>query len=230
MTVAQTQLRLSCSELPEPALTLVPNPCRSINMLSVKSHPLGNERTLYDRYRGTFPVFSNDIQGLAAVVVAGILAAQPLTRRRLSEHTYLFAGEGRGATAAAEVCGQNQLHEWRGLLTGLGMPGGKTCSAASADVEFQAPVPASRRSARVLRSKCHAAFVPCAAHVCSNLSIMFAATVAGHSHSHCPRDGADHHGRPEAHLAVRFPGAPSPLPSNEDLSRVGRRAAVRRLL
>ncbi len=31
-------------------------------------------------------------------------AAQPLTGKRLSEHTIMFAGDGRGATAAAEVC------------------------------------------------------------------------------------------------------------------------------
>lgn len=55
------------------------------------------------RYRGDFPVFSDDIQGIAAVVIAGVMAAQPLTGKRMSEHTYLFAGEGRGATAVAEV-------------------------------------------------------------------------------------------------------------------------------
>ena len=56
------------------------------------------------RYRGDFPVFSDDIQGIAAVVIAGMLAAQPLTGKSLSQHTFLFAGEGRGATATAEVC------------------------------------------------------------------------------------------------------------------------------
>ena len=55
------------------------------------------------RYRGDFPVFSDDIQGIAAVVIAGMLAAQPLTGKSLSQHTFLFAGEGRGATATAEV-------------------------------------------------------------------------------------------------------------------------------
>lgn len=58
---------------------------------------------LHRRYRGDFPVFSDDIQGIAAVVIAGLIAAQPLTGKRLSEHTYLFAGEGRGATATAEA-------------------------------------------------------------------------------------------------------------------------------
>ena len=40
---------------------------------------------------------------MAAVLLAGIMAAQPLTGKRLSDHTYMFAGEGRGATAMAEM-------------------------------------------------------------------------------------------------------------------------------
>lgn len=56
-------------------------------------------------------MFSDDIQGIAAVVIAGMLAAQPLTGKRLSEHTFLFAGEGRGATAIAEASAAMQAHE-----------------------------------------------------------------------------------------------------------------------
>ena len=41
--------------------------------------------------------------GMAAVIMGGIIAAQPLTGKGLSEHTYMFAGEGRGATAMAEM-------------------------------------------------------------------------------------------------------------------------------
>lgn len=41
--------------------------------------------------------------GMAAVIMGGIIAAQPLTGKRLSDHTYMFAGEGRGATAMAEM-------------------------------------------------------------------------------------------------------------------------------
>jgi hypothetical protein len=38
------------------------------------------------QYSGNFPVFSDDIQGLAAVVIAGILAAAPLTSKKLADH------------------------------------------------------------------------------------------------------------------------------------------------
>lgn len=55
------------------------------------------------QYSGIFPIFSDDIQGLAAVVIAGILAAAPLTKKRLSDHTFLVAGEGRAATSIAAI-------------------------------------------------------------------------------------------------------------------------------
>ena len=55
------------------------------------------------QYSGIFPIFSDDIQGLAAVVIAGILAAVPLTKKRLSDHTFLVAGEGRAATSIAAI-------------------------------------------------------------------------------------------------------------------------------
>ncbi len=42
-------------------------------------------------------------QGTAAVVLAGILAAQPLTGRSLAEHTFMLVGDGAGGTAIAEV-------------------------------------------------------------------------------------------------------------------------------
>ena len=40
---------------------------------------------------------------MAAVIMGGIIAARPLTGKRLADHTYMFAGEGRGATAMAEM-------------------------------------------------------------------------------------------------------------------------------
>lgn len=43
------------------------------------------------------------MQGTAAVVLAGILAAQPLTGKQLSEHTFMIAGDGAAGTALAEL-------------------------------------------------------------------------------------------------------------------------------
>eukprot|EP00891_Asterochloris_glomerata_P000579 jgi/Astpho2/579/e_gw1.00013.23.1_t len=55
------------------------------------------------QYRGQLPVFADDIQGIAAVVIAGIMAAAPLTQKKLSDHTYMIVGEGRAATHIAEM-------------------------------------------------------------------------------------------------------------------------------
>ena len=49
------------------------------------------------------PVWSDDIQGTAATVVAGVLAAQPLTGKGLADHTWLFVGDGPAGTHIAEM-------------------------------------------------------------------------------------------------------------------------------
>ena len=47
--------------------------------------------------------FGEFCAGLAAVVIAGILAAGPLTSKKLADHTFLIAGEGRAATSVASI-------------------------------------------------------------------------------------------------------------------------------
>ncbi len=42
-------------------------------------------------------------QGTAAVVLAGILAAQPLTGKGLAEHDIMIAGDSAAGTAIAEL-------------------------------------------------------------------------------------------------------------------------------
>lgn len=56
------------------------------------------------------------MQGTAAVMIAGILAAQRLTGKSLSEHTYLFAGEGPAVTAIAQMVAATIARD--GLLRG----------------------------------------------------------------------------------------------------------------
>ncbi len=44
-----------------------------------------------------------DLQGLGAAVLAGVLAAAPLTKKKLLDHTFMFVGVGAAASAVAEL-------------------------------------------------------------------------------------------------------------------------------
>ena len=57
----------------------------------------------FGAYRASFPVYSDDVQGTAATVVAGVLAAGRATGKGLGDHTWLFVGDGPAATAVAEL-------------------------------------------------------------------------------------------------------------------------------
>ncbi|KAK5964831.1 Malic enzyme, partial [Trichostrongylus colubriformis] len=53
-----------------------------------------NAYTLLDRYKNEYCTFNDDIQGTAAIVVAGLIATTRVTKVKLSQSKIVFLGAG----------------------------------------------------------------------------------------------------------------------------------------
>ncbi|KHN87945.1 NAD-dependent malic enzyme, mitochondrial [Toxocara canis] len=62
-----------------------------------------NAFRLLDAFQDRYTMFNDDIQGTAAVIVAGLLTCARVTKKLVSQEKYLFFGAGAASTGIAEM-------------------------------------------------------------------------------------------------------------------------------
>ena len=71
---------------------------------------------ILERYRDKICTYNDDIQGTAAVALAGIFGALRISRQKLTDQRFLFLGGGSAATGIAELISQAMALEGMDIL------------------------------------------------------------------------------------------------------------------
>jgi malate dehydrogenase (oxaloacetate-decarboxylating) len=103
---------------------------------------------ILDRYRDVIPSFNDDIQGTAAVVVAGVLAGLRHLGAKASEQRFVFAGAGAAAIGIArlvrlvlreEGCDETTIERSLVLLDSKGLLSRQRAGIEADKLEFALP-------------------------------------------------------------------------------------------
>ena len=123
-----------------------------------------NALRILDRYRSRVPSFNDDIQGTAAVVLAGVIAALRATGRRLADARFVLAGAGAAGVGIArllrhamadEGLGPDHVREHVALVDtqGLVHDGRSDLDPAKAEFAVAAPTGAGTSLVATVRSR-----------------------------------------------------------------------------